>query len=431
MADKSIFLKTLQGASLLAINPPVFDFTFFDLWAKPLGLLFLLDFLRRRGNTVSLIDCLDEEASGPLSWGRKKTRKNEIQKPAPLQNIPRRYHHFGLDERGFLERLHGLETPDCILVTSGMTYWYEGVFWAVRRVRQVFPSVTIILGGTYARLCPDHALLSGADFIQTEPLDFDFTAPALDLYSDPGYALLLSSTGCPLHCDYCASKNLFPVFRQRPLNEVLQDLRLQMKCGRIQNGVFYDDALLYRKKERFYPLCKMLKKEFPEVAWHTPNGLSVREIDQECADVLMRTGFQTLRLSLESIDPSLLGRSSFKATTNEYLRALECLKRAGYDSSQIETYILAGLPGQLASSVAETIDFVHSAGGVPKLAEFSPVPGTPAFEEAAGRVPELRKEPLLANKTVYSSYISGNLSPEELQLLKNRTKRGNFQIKGK
>lgn len=430
MADLSSLLKDLRGAKILGINPPVFDFTFFDLWAKPLGLLFLLDFLRRRGNSVSLIDCIAEGAEGTLTWGRNTIRKKEIRKPAPLRNIPRRYHHFGLDEEAFLSRLRGQETPDYILVTSGMTYWYEGAFRAIKLVRQIFPTVPIILGGTYARLCPDHALFSGAEFIQTEPLDFDFTSPALDLYSASGYAILLSSIGCPLHCDYCASKKLFPVFRPRPLDEVLQDLRLQMKEGGIHNGAFYDDALLYRKKERFYPLCSALKKEFSSLTWHTPNGLSVREIDQECADVLMDTGFQTLRLSLESIDPSLLGKSSFKATADEYLRALECLKRAGYDSSRIETYILAGLPGQTVSSVAETIDFVHSAGGVPKLAEFSPVPGTPAFEEAAAKIPELREEPLLANKTVYSSYISGNLSPEELQLLKNRTKIQNYRIAG-
>ena len=423
MSDVSSLLKKIQGATILGINPPVFDFTFFDLWAKPLGLLFLLDFLRRRGNAVSLIDCIAEGTAGPLSWGRDKIRKREIQKPGPLQNIPRRYHHFGLDEEEFLDRLRDQETPDYILVTSGMTYWYGGVFWAVRLLRQVFPSVPVLLGGVYARLCPEHALLSGADVVQTEPLSFDLISPALDLYTDPGYALLLSSTGCPLHCDYCASKTLFPVFRQRPLDEVLQDLRLQMKSGGIQNAAFYDDALLYRKQERFYPLCGALEKEFPSLSWHVPNGLSVREIDQECADVLMGTGFQTLRLSLESVDPGLLGKSSFKTEARDYIRALECLKRAGFDSSRIETYILAGLPGQRASSVAETIDFVLEAGGVPKLAVFSPVPGTLSFEEAAAGVPALRNEPLLANKTAYSSYISGNLTPEELQRLKDRTKR--------
>ena len=422
MADMSRFLKNLHGASILGINPPVFDFTFFDLWAKPLGLLFLLDFLRRRGNSVSLIDCIAEGAEGPLPWGRSRICKEEIKKPAPLRNIPRRYHHFGLNDEAFLRRLRGRQAPDCILVTSGMTYWYEGVFRTIELLRQVFPAVPVILGGTYARLCPDHALLSGADFVQTEALDFDLTSPALDLYSAPGYALLLSSTGCPLHCDYCASKRLFPLFRQRPLDEVIRDLRLQMKAGPIHNGAFYDDALLWGKKERFYPLCRGLKREFPFMNWHTPNGLSVREIDGECADVLMSTGFQTLRLSLESVDPALLGRSSFKAEGQDYIRALECLTRAGFDSSRIETYILAGLPGQKASSVAETIDFVIEAGGRPKLAVFSPVPGTLSFEEAAAALPALRSEPLLANKTAYSSYISGNLSPEEVQFLKDRTK---------
>ena len=422
MADMSAFLKELRGASLLGINPPVFDFTFFDLWAKPLGLLFLLDSLRRRGNTVTLIDCIAEGTSGPLSWGREKIRKREIQKPAPLQNIPRRYHHFGLDEDDFLARLREVEKPDCILLTSGMTYWYEGVFWAVRLLRQVFPSVPVLLGGIYARLCPEHALLSAADVIQTDPLSFNLVSPAMDLYSDPGYVLLLSSTGCPLHCDYCASKKLFPVFRPRPLEEIMNDLRLQMKCGDIANGAFYDDALLYRKRERFYPLCDALRKGYPSLSWHAPNGLSVREIDQECADILKQTGFETLRLSLESVDSSLLGKSSFKATAIEYTQALACLEKAGYDGRRIETYILAGLPGQSVRSIAETIDFVLEAGGVPKLAEFSPVPGTRSFEEAAAEIPGLRTEPLLSNKTVYSSYISGALSPMELQELKDRTR---------
>ncbi len=303
-----------------------------------------------------------------------------------------------------------------------MTYWYEGVFRSICLLRQVFPSVPVLLGGIYARLCPDHALLSGADAIQTEPLSLEWTTPALDLSADAACGIALTSTGCPHHCDYCASKKLFPVFRPRGLEEILEDLGLQMKRTGFRNCAFYDDALLYRKKERFYPLCEALRHRFPHVAWHTPNGLSVREIDRECADVLYRTGFATIRLSLESIDPSLAGKSSFKATAEEYRRALDCLARAGYGSERIETYILAGLPGQPASSVAETIDFVLDAGGEPRLAEFSPVPGTPSFEEAAGKIPDLRTEPLLANKTAYSAYISGNLSPEELQKLKDRTR---------
>ena len=71
----------------------------------------------------------------------------------------------------------------------------------------------------------------------------------------------------------------------------------------------------------------------------------------------------------------------------------------------------------------DTIDFVHAAGGKPKLAEFSPIPGTTSFNMAAEEMPELKTEPLLHNNSVYSSWISGNISPEELQELKDMARR--------
>ena len=67
----------------------------------------------------------------------------------------------------------------------------------------------------------------------------------------------------------------------------------------------------------------------------------------------------------------------------------------------------------------ETIRFVWENGGTPKLAEFSPIPGTPHFEEAAAKLPGLRKEPLLQNNSVYCSYFSRDITPETLQELKD------------
>ena len=70
----------------------------------------------------------------------------------------------------------------------------------------------------------------------------------------------------------------------------------------------------------------------------------------------------------------------------------------------------------------DTINFVWDNGGVPKLAEFSPIPGTPLFEAAARKLPELRTEPLLQNNSVYCSYFSHDITPAELQELKDMTK---------
>ncbi len=422
MADSTSFLRGLRGATILGINPPVFDFTCFDLWAKPLGLLFLLDALRRRENTVFLLDCLAEEAGEAISFGRRKLVRSEVPKPTVFKNIPRRYHRFGLDDAAMLRRMRALPRPDCVLVTSGMTYWYEGVFRAVELAKELFPGVPVILGGVYARLCPEHAVRSGADVVQDVPPSIPLVRPAMELYAESGYAVLLTSFGCPLSCEYCASKRLFPKFVVRELSETLADAAFQFSLHGARDAAFYDDALLIDKERRFYPLCEALHSRFPGVRYHTPNGLHIREIDERCAAVLKRTGFQTLRLSLESSDPDVQRKGSGKTSGEEFRRALGDLRRAGFTSEQMETYILAGLPGQTTSSVVDSILFAESCGARAKLAEFSPVPGTPSFEEAAAAIPQLREEPLLHNKTAYTSFISGAILPEELQRLKDLTK---------
>jgi len=420
VANMSGFLQNLQGATVLGINPPVFDFTFFDLWAKPLGLLYLLDFLRSRGNHVFLLDCIFESQGETVSFGRRKIARCEIPKPRVFRNIPRRYHRFGLEDAEILRRLRSIPQPDCILVTSGMTYWYEGVFRVVDLAKKVFPGVPMLLGGIYAQLCPEHAGSSGADFVQGAPLDIVFTRPGMDLYAGSArYALLTTSFGCPLACDYCASKRLYPRFLERTREEMFADASFQLSLPEVRDAAFYDDALLVGKEKRFYPFCSFLGVSFPGIRYHTPNGLHIREIDAECARILKETGFATLRLSLESSDPDFQRKGSSKTSGEEFREALIYLRKAGFSKEQMETYILAGLPGQSAQSVAESIRFVRNCGARAKLAEFSPVPGTRSFEEAALMFPELRTEPLLHNKTVYSSYLSGNLPPEELQHLKN------------
>ena len=115
------------------------------------------------------------------------------------------------------------------------------------------------------------------------------------------------------------------------------------------------------------------------------------------------------------------GEPAFSGADGTALRA--SLERLGYAPEDCETYILAGLPGQDIQSVKDTINFVWDNGGVPKLAEFSPIPGTPHFEAAAEKLPALRTEPLLQNNSVYCSYFSRDITPEELQELKDMTKR--------
>ena len=239
----------------------------------------------------------------------------------------------------------------------------------------------------------------------------------MDLYRRLSYGVAVTSTGCPRRCSYCASSLLWPSFIQRdPLN-LMAEIDLQVDLG-AADLAFYDDALLIGKEDHFYPICEELTARHPGLRLHTPNGLHVREIDHTCASTLFRTGFRTIRLSLEGIDTANRQAGARKTSPGDYSAAVANLLEAGFRPDQVETYVLAGLPGQRACDVASSIGFVRSMGARAKLAQFSPIPGTPLFDEVVRTHPEVQEEPLLQNNTFYSPCVSGEITPEELQSLK-------------
>ena len=153
---------------ILLINPWTYDFAAYDFWAKPLGLLYIAGLLRKNGYRIHFIDCLNiyhPEMEG-LSGIKRPTRrtfgsghfnKEQVKKPPGLEEITRKYSRYGITPEIFREEVKKMPSPAAILVTSIMTYWYPGVILAIEIVKEIYPSVPVILGGIYATLCQGHA----------------------------------------------------------------------------------------------------------------------------------------------------------------------------------------------------------------------------------------------------------------------------------
>ncbi|HSD94851.1 MAG TPA: hypothetical protein VLA94_05445, partial [Syntrophales bacterium] len=90
----------------------------------------------------------------------------------------------------------------------------------------------------------------------------------------------------------------------------------------------------------------------------------------------------------------------------------------------IGIYLLCGLPGQEAREVEEGIDLVRRAGARPILAEYSPIPGTPLWDEALrhGRY-DIGHEPLFHNNSLMPC-LKPDISPTDVQALKRRARFG-------
>jgi radical SAM superfamily enzyme YgiQ (UPF0313 family) len=416
--------RIFKGKSILLVNPWIYDFAAYDMWARPLGLLYIGSLLRSYGCGITFIDCLQ---SGPMPrkpGGHGKFRRKVVEKPAALAFFPRNYSRYGIDPDEFDKRLKAIPRPDAVLVTSLMTYWYPGVIEAIKRIKLTYDGIPVLLGGIYATLLPEHASkFSDADIIiQGEgevaavealctmwnlhrPCLSDMAAldalpyPAFDLTVSP-YVCIQTSRGCPYRCTYCASRIMSNGFIRRDPIRVAEEIGFWSSRG-IRDFAFYDDALLFEPELTAIPLMKEIIKSGIRAQFHCPNGLHANSISEEVAMLMKKSGFMTIRLGLETSDPVLQSETGSKITNPEFVRAVKNLHKAGYTNSDIGVYVLCGMPKQDIRQVIDTVDFVKASGAHPMIAEYSPIPGTALWTEAVRTSPfPIESEPLFHNNSI-------------------------------
>jgi radical SAM superfamily enzyme YgiQ (UPF0313 family) len=437
--------------NVLLINPWIYDFTAYDFWLKPLGLLYVASILREQAEVnLHFINCLDRFHPmleiGPKSKadGRGHFLKEEVTKPEILKAVPRKYSRYGIPVSVFKKELERIPVPDLVLMTCTMTYWYPGVQLAVELVREIFGAAPIVLGGIYATLAEDHARqFSGADKIITGPAENkiiplvreiwgdgsvreaefpsfnDMPCPAFDLLNNKDSLPLLTSRGCPFTCAFCAGPLLYDRFEQRNPEDVVAEIADHAERFGTRHFAFYDDALLLKPESHIIPILEeVVRRKWP-VSFHTPNGLHIREIDQDMAHLFRKADVRSLYLSQESTDRNVIREACPKVAQGDLERAIGYLEKAGYRREDISVYLMAGLPNQDAASIRESVGDIRRLGAKPRMAYFSPIPGTRIWRELVDRG-RLKKDadPLIQNKMAFP-YLWADFSPEDFRGLQD------------
>ena len=430
---------------ILLVNPPIYDFTAYDFWLKPFGLLKIGGYLRNRAE-VRLFDFMDRNHPSLQGlnlkkdeWGRGKFPASPTKKPESLAEAPGRFRRFGLSPDLLESELAENGPFDFALVQTGMTYWYPGTVEVIKSIRKISPETKIVIGGIYATLCPDHARTLGADMC-ISGLDltslWKLLAIEPDLKETPfweGYPVLSAGViklteGCPNKCTYCSVSQIYKGFRINNLNYSVTSLELAARRG-TSNMVFYDDSLLFRWEEALKPFLERINEQGPAVNFHTPNALNARMINKENAAKMVEAGFRHFYLGFESSSREWQGLTGDKVYTGDLARAADYLVEAGADLGKIAAYIIIGHPESSLQDVEGSIRFAGSLGLRVMLSEFSPIPGTPDGDKCEKWVD--MREPLHHNKIFFTSTFLGHDKTQEIKnLCREQNKRISRQAAG-
>lgn len=418
----------MKNKNILLINPWIYDFAAYDFWIKPVGLLSVANFLEKFGYQTHLIDCLDRfhpliHETKKKKYGTGKFIRTPLPTPIIVKNADRSYARYGLPLQKFHQALSQVPEPAAILITSGMTYWYPGVHFAIDLLKQKFPGVPIILGGIYASLCYEHAREnSGADHIvqgagelralqlvdeimgekhadASQPF---FPEPTYRHYQKLASVPIFTSFGCPYRCSFCASFLMSGKFRQKNPDDVIKEIEFHFKKRKVRFFAFFDDALLVNHDSHLQVILDYVIERKLKLSFHTPNGIHPKEIDEKLAKKMYLSNFRTIRLSYESINPDRQKEMGNKVSDSDLKTALANFIRAGYQAKDIDVYVIMGIPNQSVDEVIESMLFVSSLGAKVRLTSFSPIPGTKDWQrsvELYGMPQNI--DPLLTNNTLF------------------------------
>lgn len=411
----------MNSPHALLINPWIYDFSAYDLWMKPLGLLRVASRLREQGYEVSLLDCLDKRTRND-SYGCGKFKKTMVPKPDPIKKITRPYYRYGVSTENFL---FAAPRPDEVFVGSGMTYWYPGVKETISLVRRAWNDMPVTLGGIYAILCKEHAIKnSGADYVTNgERIE---STPAWDLVSSTSVMVVQTSYGCPFNCSYCGIKGLSEGkdFFQRDPVDIVEEIEYYIERFSPKDIAFYDDALLVNSETHIKPILNEIIRRNIKCRFHTPNAVHARFIDKETALLMKNAGFVTIRLGLET---SKSERRDNKVTNSEFLRAVRYLKEAGFVAGEISVYTMFGSPKEDdgPEDVLRDIKFVTETALVPvRLSAYSLVPGSNDYKR--WKISE-DLDPLWHNKTIFP-LLGGRYTLEKISELRQLASTKNKEL---
>ncbi len=430
---------------LFLFQPPIQDFYDTDVRLQPIGLCYLKAAVQTFLPHWQVIikdyhqGCGRRTVAIPPELAYLKEYYAHADK-SPF-SVFHHYYHFGAPFTD-IARDVATEKPDIVGISVLFSPYYREALQCVHAIKDAI-NVPIIVGGAHVSADPQGMLAhdvidfiiqgegerplvaflqaweaqagyetvpnlgykqDGASFLNPEGPNFPIDEiPPPDLTDlDPGryryerqpLTFIITSRGCPYHCNFCS---VHLTFRERYRHRELEAIFAEI-CRRYEQGyrVFdFEDDNLTVQKDKIKRLCERLIERFPpgELQLLAMNGLSYHNLDAELLQLMRRAGFTHLNLSLVSSDERVRKRAHRPHSLEKYLEIVAEGARLDY---KIVSYQILGLPGENLDSMIQTMTL---NAGLPVLLGSSMFYMTPNMPIAADFPPRSERNIFQARLT--------------------------------
>jgi Fe-S oxidoreductase len=190
-------------------------------------------------------------------------------------------------------------------------------------------------------------------------------------------ANILTTRGCPFRCTFCTTSRMFAPYRQRSVENVMEEIRMYRRMGfRYMN---FEDDNFTADKERAKEICRRIiaeKLQFRETFFF---GRTDMADDEELLELLSQAHLSRVLMGIESLNQAALDSIHKCQSIRDIERAAAACKA---HRIRLIASIVLGLDEDASADIRRSVEFAKSIDAYQlQPAVLTPYPGTPVYEQ--------------------------------------------------
>lgn len=169
------------------------------------------------------------------------------------------------------------------------------------------------------------------------------------------FTVMVTSTGCPYRCSFCA---IHPntKYRVRSPKNVVDEIEVCYKEFNIREIDFFD-AVLFLGKARILEIFRQIKNRNLDIEWSCRSRVDV--VDKDMLREAAKAGCRQIYYGIESVNHKVLGAIKKDIKLEQIKEAIRSSNECGIKAMG---FFMVGNPGDTKESVRDTIVFAKDLG---------------------------------------------------------------------